>query len=499
MLSLKTNKGFTLVELLVSMCILAIVMTELMALMFNSSKLYQNGAFEVSLQSEAQQIIQQFEELAIDADTSVSFNEATKTITISNNSPYDSYEFTLSPVAGKPYNDLMLKVNGGTPQIMGEYVKSISLNMANFDNASRAVLMVEMENDKYSYSAAKDIYFRNDIGVNDSHTSAVVSNACTYDLNVLRYATYDLKSLFGSTDYTYAFRVDPHSEYEFTGPTIAAVQSATSQIASPCIVNTSISMNSTGGDNLDPEYEVVAFKWNGSNYVEDFTIKVYSEKVNWGMDGVGMVVIPDTSTPMDNYFSVQGVTIDPNYLSLSSIDYEIRCVADVNSSEVTSNNVEIKAKNTGGYSSVTFLSRAWSRNSFFTENLGTVTGKTNLLGTMTGKNPDGGMRFEVYSNGTEILESHNQKLFNAEYKIDIENNDFICINNCQYQSGDKTQWEEFVYKYGIFYMNIRFNYSGAMAPSGGRSYELRLYPLPIGANQYPMSPNVMEHFMKIAK
>ena len=161
MLSLKSEKGFTLVELLVSMCILAIVMTELMALMFNSSKLYRNGAYEVSLQSEAQQIIQQFEELAIDADTSVSYNEATKVITINNKTGYDSYEVSLSPVSGKDYNDLMLKVNGGTPQIMGEYVKSISLNMANYDNASRVILVVEMENDKYAYNAAKDIYLRN--------------------------------------------------------------------------------------------------------------------------------------------------------------------------------------------------------------------------------------------------------------------------------------------------------------------------------------------------
>ena len=80
MLNLRNEKGFTLVELLVSMCILAIVMTELMALMFNSSKLYKNASFEVSLQSEAQQIIQQFEELAIDADTSVSYNEDRKSV-----------------------------------------------------------------------------------------------------------------------------------------------------------------------------------------------------------------------------------------------------------------------------------------------------------------------------------------------------------------------------------------------------------------------------------
>ena len=498
MLSLKTNKGFTLVELLVSMCILAIVMTELMALMFNSSKLYQNGSFEVSLQSEAQQIIQQFEELAIDADTSVSFNEATKTITISNNSPYDSYEFTLSPVAGKPYNDLMLKVNGGTPQLMGEYVKSISLNMANFDDASRAVLMVEMENDKYSYSAAKDIYFRNDIGANDIHTTAVVDEACDYKLNVLRYAQYDLKSLYGN-DHIYAFVVDPHTEYSYTGPTMAAVQAATSEITGTCILNTSISMNGTGGDDLEPHYIVQSYKWDSSvhKYVEDFKIEVYSERVSFGMDGYGIAAIPPTSTDTDNYFSIAGVSIAPS--DLKSIQFELCCVADVNGAAVTADNVEIKARNgdSDSFSSVTFLSQAWSRNTFMVRSLGTVTGTSNLSGDMTGFNPDGGMRFEVYNGGSQIMESHNQKLFNAKYKIDVENNDFICINNCQFQSGDKTTWYDFVYYYGVFYINVKFRYEGTMAPSGGRTFELRIYPMPLGEHQY--SSSVMERFFKIAK
>ncbi len=500
MLNLKSNKGFTLVELLVSMCILAIVMTELMALMFNSSKLYQNGAFEVSLQSEAQQIIQQFEELAIDADTSVSYNEATKTITVSNNSPYNSYEFALSPVAGKSYNDLLLTVNGGTPQIMGEYVRSISLNMANYDDASRAVLVVEMENDKYSYTASKDIYFRNDIGANDAHTSAVVSNACDYDLNVLRYATYDLQSIF-EADHTYAFVVEPHPEYFYSGPTKAAIESATAEITTACNVYTSISMNGTSGMNLDPQYEIQSYKWDSTNnkYVPDFTIKLYSEKVCLGIDGVGFAAIPISSTDFDNYYSVQGVSIDPQ--NINKIDFEICCVADVNGSEVTTNNLEIKAKNTGSYSSVTFINQAWSRNTFFRETIGSFDGSDFAGGTAKDCKP-GGMGLEVLSNGTSVLEAHDFALFGTKFKIDVENNDLDCIQNIQYQSMSErvAKWEEFLYKYGSFYICVKFKYAGTMAPSGGMTYELRLYPMPTGAYKYPVSPlDVQGRFFDIAK
>ncbi len=497
MLSLKTNKGFTLVELLVSMCILAIVMTELMALMFNSSKLYQNGAFEVSLQSEAQQIIQQFEELAIDADTSVSFNEATKTITVSNNSPYDSYEFTLSPVAGKPYNDLMLKVNGGTPQIMGEYVKSISLNMSNFDDASRAVLIVEMENDKYSYSAAKDIYFRNDIGANDMHTSAVVSESCNYSLNVLRFAKYDLKSLYNSTDYVYAFDVEPHSEYSYTGPTKVQVEAATSQLSMPCEVWTSISMNSTGGDHLHPEYKVIAYKWDSSasKYVSDYTIKLYSEEVMFGFDGAGFAYHPaGTSTNFDNYYSVQGVSIDP--ANISSLDLQLCCVADVNASQVTANDLEIKVTS-GSSASVTFTDQNWSRQVFVVDTFKTVTGSD--LASVINASPNS-PTIDVNSYGASLLHSHNLKLFSTKFSIDKDNNDFVCINGIQYNSGDTTQWNDFIYNYATLCIKVNFNYSGSMAPSGGRTFELRIYPYPKGSDEYPTTPqDVRGRFCDIAK
>ncbi len=502
MLSLKRNKGFTLVELLVSMCILAIVMVELMALMFNSSKLYKNGAYEVSLQSEAQQIIQQFEELAIDADTSVSYNEAAKIITITNSAAYDSYEISLSPIAGKDYNDLLLKVNSNPSQIMGEYVKSVSLDMANYDDASRARLIIEMQNDKYSYTAAKDIYFRNDIGVNDSHTIAVVSNACDYELNVLRYAQYNLGDLFGyDNNRVYAFDVEPHPEYAYTGPTTATIQSATAPISTNCIVYTSLSMNGVSGMDLDPQYEIQSYKWDSTThkYNPDFTIKIYSEKVCFGIDGVGFAVIPTSSVDFDNYYSVQGVSIDPQ--NIYKIDFEICCVADVNGAVVTSNNLEIKAKNTGSFSSKTFIDQHWSRDTFFRESIGTFDG-SDFAGGVTKDCQPGGMALQVISSGATVLDAQDFKLFGTKFKIDVENNDFDCIQNIQYQSmNDRVpKWEEFLYKYGSFYICVNFKYAGTMAPGGGMTYELRLYPMPTGSNRYSTSPvDVEKRFFKIAK
>lgn len=68
---LNHQKGYSLVELLVAMAIFAIVLTQIFAMMVHSARLYKNGTFEVDLQTEAQQFVQQMEELLIDVNVSV--------------------------------------------------------------------------------------------------------------------------------------------------------------------------------------------------------------------------------------------------------------------------------------------------------------------------------------------------------------------------------------------------------------------------------------------
>ncbi len=513
MVSLKSEKGFTLVELLVSMCILAIVMTELMALMFNSSKLYRNGAYEVSLQSEAQQIIQQFEELAIDADTSVSYNEATKVITINNKTGYDSYEVSLSPVSGKDYNDLMLKVNGGTPQIMGEYVKSISLNMANYDNASRVILVVEMENDKYAYNAAKDIYLRNDIGANDIHSSAVVGDQCDYELNVLRYHNYDIDALFSNgEDYRYAFDSTDHLEYDFTGPyTKENIESATSELLDASFTVETTSTFNTGGDDLSPQYKINAYKWDGSKYVVDKKIKIYSEPVQWGLGGYGCAFLGDTSADFDNYFSVQGVSLDP--IDIQSIDFSMCLKVDINESLVSTSPLYVYGKCSGGSTIkgndigsnqwtelIQNLSGEYPKVVLETDDFGSFTGgsvTSDVAGEMalTGVNDYFIAAGDTHITGETVFSGYNPywpagqncdvavsqlKLFGScRCKIDVVNNDFILINKTNYSaSSNRDEWANIIKKYGIVYLKVQFNYPG-------RTFDFKIYPLGAGTCKYP--------------
>ena len=68
---MNNNKGFSLVELVIAIAVLAIVMTQIGSLMINCSTLYKNGTYEAELQTEAQRVTQIIEELLVDADVSV--------------------------------------------------------------------------------------------------------------------------------------------------------------------------------------------------------------------------------------------------------------------------------------------------------------------------------------------------------------------------------------------------------------------------------------------
>ncbi|MBP3297943.1 MAG: type II secretion system protein, partial [Lachnospiraceae bacterium] len=60
---MKRNKGYTLVEMIVAVAVLLIVLAELGSLMVNSQHLYRNGFYELNMQENAQQVIQQVQDL----------------------------------------------------------------------------------------------------------------------------------------------------------------------------------------------------------------------------------------------------------------------------------------------------------------------------------------------------------------------------------------------------------------------------------------------------
>lgn len=203
---MRNNKGYTLVELLVTLAVFAIIMGEIGSMMLNSSKLYRNGTYEVELQTEAQQIIQQMEEFLIDVNHSVSTNYdvsvSSDIITISNNDAIYQFELQMEP--DRNYGTLYYNkesLDGGVDVSdvpMAEYVQSISLDMASY-TSDVVTLNVSMNNGRYGYQASQDIYLRNSVGSGGGGGNHVNSNF-NEELDVLRYKEYHLDNLFKTDD-----------------------------------------------------------------------------------------------------------------------------------------------------------------------------------------------------------------------------------------------------------------------------------------------------------
>ena len=201
------NKGYTLVELLVAMGIFVIMLLEVYSVMANSSTIYRNGNYEVQLQTEAQQVVLQLEDLMVDCNGSISYDEANKVLSISSN-VVDEGTGTITPVVytikyvpagtGTPanmYGQLTYQKTGMTTPIpLADYVEEFSVDMSGYTN-DNITLNLAFSNDDYSYTASEDIYLRNEIGSGGSGGADDTSGAKKF-LDVKRYATYELSKLY---------------------------------------------------------------------------------------------------------------------------------------------------------------------------------------------------------------------------------------------------------------------------------------------------------------
>lgn len=210
---LNNQKGYSLVELLVAMAIFAIVLTQIFAMMQHSARLYKNGTFEVDLQTEAQQFVQQMEELLIDVNVSVNETgtpSSNYTIQIINT----DQTYTVTFVKDDPEADfgvVRMSASGNIAAAdmpMAEYVQSVSLDMAEYTSADKVVLCVSMNNGKYSYETCKDIYLRNGVGSGTGGAINIPDGDFDEELDVLRFKEYNLTSLYRIEGVTLDFKFE---------------------------------------------------------------------------------------------------------------------------------------------------------------------------------------------------------------------------------------------------------------------------------------------------
>lgn len=309
---MRNNKGYTLVELLVTLAVFAIIMGEIGNLIMNSSKLYRNGTYEVELQTEAQQIVQQMEELLIDVSHSVSVDSSLSydLITISNNSMGTAgggdstvYFFTLEKNdPGDAYGTLYFNkttsdVSGNVSHVpMAEYVQSVSLDMAGYSH-DVVTLNVSMNNGRYGYQASQDIYLRNAVGSGGNSGSG--GGTFDYDLDVLRFREYNLSQLYDTDDIQFTFAWDSESE---------AAASVVYRWCNSSHTKLTTSMTTNGDTGVHQYYTLIATGNDPAHTV--LKIRVGTKKVDFGTGGVGLMnAYVGTSMPVISAVPVQGIDV----------------------------------------------------------------------------------------------------------------------------------------------------------------------------------------------
>lgn len=349
---MRSNKGYTLVELIVAIGVLLLVMAEVGALMINSQTLYKNGYYEVNLQENSQQIVQTVQDLLMNANVDFSLSTTTYTSPAGHKSDVisfktkervrsgDTYTGAMEEVTYKigrridlvpgttprtgnvgEYTDLVLVRSAGdgeTVSLIAEGVQSIYLtknndievtsddDMFNVKTADIVSISMNMVNENYRYSTSGEVYLRNRIGTggDPDNDSGSGSNA-DCDVTVLRIHEYDLKK-FVPKEYTKFVLKD-------------------SSMGSIYDLEENGEIKCNGYMNchweLEKEAEIIASSAGGGTY----KILVKTPKVN---DGAHMPVYSWTNTTtakggMNNAIPVNGICTCPDCVDDLTMDAQI--------------------------------------------------------------------------------------------------------------------------------------------------------------------------------
>lgn len=149
------NKGLTLVELMIAMAIASIVIGSITYFMAASTKSYRKANDEITLQLEAQTILNQLNELIIEA-YNVKMNDSEKILSI--------YRSDMIYYIKEENNKLMLNKKSSNSSIseddtwilFGEYIQDFSIVDTGDSNRNKSILISFDLNKNESYYHIKD-------------------------------------------------------------------------------------------------------------------------------------------------------------------------------------------------------------------------------------------------------------------------------------------------------------------------------------------------------
>lgn len=171
----ENNKGYSFVELIITMAIFSIIMLAIILMMRTSLASYKDGLFETTMQEEAQIAANQVSDLLIDASYIRSWSDAAGSEVYDFVGPEGGFKLSHETIVDGDGNYLGGKLwytsDGGEKQLLSDqmktfYISGLAKRAADdqstiYDNA--VTVNVGIEYQDRTYSASKDVYFRNNI------------------------------------------------------------------------------------------------------------------------------------------------------------------------------------------------------------------------------------------------------------------------------------------------------------------------------------------------
>jgi len=205
---MKNNKGYSLVELLLTLFIFSVIMVSIIAIMRTSLVSYRNGLAETKIQEDAQIVINQMSNILVDASsfTADASGDVVKWPMTFTHPTYGTVKINYNSATGElSLNDDLLATNVKDFDVL-ELHKTADLTTEPVDNSAVIKLTLDDGNGGHEYTVQKVVFFRNNVE-NEDNLMYDVSNAedsasptptvSGAKVAVLRYGSVDLTKQFG--------------------------------------------------------------------------------------------------------------------------------------------------------------------------------------------------------------------------------------------------------------------------------------------------------------
>lgn len=227
------NKGYTLVELILSIAVFSVVMVSIISIMSSVASNYKNSTFEVQVQEEAQLVGNQLSDLLVDAQgfdvSNASAGKYRFTLSSGDNIDivFDSSENNLYYLTGSDEED---------KHLLSDSVSSFDISGLQANGKDNSCVVNLSYNDfNYTYDLNKSIYFRNQIensGLYDISNMITPGTTTSDDSDefkdticINRYDKFNLSSNYGwlkkdgGVEYKYKLSDDADDWYVLNQPT----------------------------------------------------------------------------------------------------------------------------------------------------------------------------------------------------------------------------------------------------------------------------------------